>query len=70
MWRHLLVFGVALTAGGDLHAPATRPPAPAPAPSTPRLHFHQDIASARKAAADSGKPLLVLNILGDCHKHS
>jgi hypothetical protein len=42
---------------------------PTTAPSANKLTILLDVSAARKQAAATGKPLLVLNVLGDCHKH-
>ena len=64
MWRSLLAFGAVLATSGDCRA-RTAPAREAP----PRLPIVKDLAAARKQAAAAKKPLLVLSVLGDCHKH-
>jgi hypothetical protein len=68
MWRSLLLLGTALATCGDCLAQPPKQAAPAAGASV-RLQFVQDLAAARKQATAAGKPLLVLNVLGDCHKH-
>lgn len=43
-------------------------PVPVIAPE-PDLHFHTDLAAARRAAATTGKPLCVFLVLGDWNRH-
>lgn len=56
-----------------LFAGCSRPavdPTPAPVlPPEPSLHFHTDLATARKEAAATGKPLCVFLVLGDWNRH-
>lgn len=53
--------------------PAAEPAAsPLPAvvvPASPTLHFHTDLAVARKESAATGKPLCVFLVLGDWNRH-
>ena len=52
--------------------PAVEPVAPPPAvvvPTAPSLHFHTDLAVARKESAATGKPLCVFLVLGDWNRH-
>ncbi len=52
--------------------PAVEPVSPPPAvvvPASPSLHFHTDLAAARKESAATGKPLCVFLVLGDWNRH-
>jgi hypothetical protein len=64
MTRLLLLLLPALAVSADAVLQALSP-VPPPAP----FHLHTDLAAARREAAATGKPLLVLSVLGDCHKH-
>jgi len=49
--------------------PAVEPTSAPVIASEPALHFHTDLAAARREAATTGKPLCVFLVLGDWNRH-